>query len=121
MEPSEDTSEQPEVPSPASEDKSVAIISYLTLIGFIIAIILHGKDKTALGAYHLRQMMGLILTGIAAMIASFIPIIGLLAIFVHLGLFVLWIMGLIAAAGGEMKPVPLLGDKFQEWFKGTFE
>ncbi len=40
------------------EDKTVAIVAYLTLIGFIIAIILNGQKKTALGAFHLRQMLG---------------------------------------------------------------
>ena len=33
-------------------------------------------------------------------------------------LFVLWIMGIISAAQGETKPVPLLGRLFQDIFKG---
>jgi hypothetical protein len=38
-----------------------------------------------------------------------------------LGLFVLVVIGFIAAASGQMKPVPLLGDKYQKWFANTFE
>lgn len=112
--------------APAGEDKTVAIVSYLTIIGFIIAIVLHGSKKTKLGTYHLRQMLGLIVVSIVGWVANFIlvfiPFIGWLAgLAIWLGLLVLWLMGLIAAANGEMKPVPVLGAKFQEWFGKAFE
>jgi hypothetical protein len=32
-------------------------------------------------------------------------------------LLILWISGLINALTGKEKPVPLLGIKYQEWFK----
>lgn len=108
------------------EDKTVAILSYLTLIGFIVAIVIHGTKKTRLGSYHLRQSLGLLITGVACwvlnVVLAFIPIIGWLTIIVvWLGLFALWLMGLIAAANGQQKPVPLLGEHFQKWFGGTFD
>jgi len=34
-----------------------------------------------------------------------------------IGVFILWIIGLIGAIQGEEKKVPLLGDQFQEWFR----
>ncbi len=110
----------------ATEDKTVAILSYLTLIGFIIAIVMHGSKKTKLGTFHLRQTLGLLITVVACwvvnFILAFIPILGWIAILViWLGLFVLWLMGLIAAASGEMKPVPVLGEKYQQWFGKAFE
>ena len=50
-----------------------------------------------------------------------IPVIGWIAIpFVTLGVFILAVIGLIAAANGRMKPVPLLGEKYEKWFAGTF-
>jgi uncharacterized membrane protein len=109
-----------------TEDKTVAIVSYLTLIGFIVAIILHGNTKTRLGAYHLRQSLGLFVTGIAVWIAAFIlafiPILGWLSAFaLWIGLVVLWLLGLIAAASGQMKPVPVVGEHFQKWFATTFQ
>lgn len=114
----------PEVP--ATEDKTVAILSYLTLIGFIVAIVLHGNKKTRLGTFHLRQSLGLLITAVACwilnVILAFIPIIGWLTIIiVWLGLFALWLMGLIAAASGQTKPVPVLGEYYQKWFGSTFE
>ena len=117
------------VPPPeisTTEDKTVAIISYLTLIGFIVAVVLHGNKKTKLGAFHLRQSLGLLVTGLACWIVNvmlaFIPIIGWLAIFViWISLVVFWLMGFIAAASGQMKPVPVIGEYYQKWFGKTFE
>ena len=109
----------------ASEDKTVAILSYLTLIGFIVAVILHGNKKTALGSSHLRQALGLQITAIACWVLNvmlaFIPIIGWITIMVvWMGLFALWLMGFIAAASGQRKPVPVLGEHYQKWFANTF-
>lgn len=109
-------------PAPQEEDKTVAIVAYLTLIGFIVAIILHGSKKTKLGAYHLRQSLGLMLTVFVGGFLNIIPILGQLAFLcIILGGLVLWIIGLIAAVGGQMKPVPLLGAKYQEWFGTAFD
>jgi uncharacterized membrane protein len=112
----------PVTPVVVNEDKTVAIVGYLTLIGFIIAVVLHGQKKTRLGAYHLRQSLGLMLLWIAGGLFNIVPILGLLVWFVVLiGGFVLWVMGLIAAANGQMKPVPLLGEHFQKWFGTAFD
>ena len=109
------TSSSSAVPPPVSttEDKTVAILSYITLFGFIAAIVIHSNKKTQLGAFHLRQSLGLFLTTFLIII----PILGwLLAIFI----LVMWIMGLISAIKGEMKPVPLVGPLYQKWFGTTF-
>jgi uncharacterized membrane protein len=112
--------------SAATDDKTAAIVSYLTLIGFIVAIIIHGSKKTRLGAYHLRQSLGLMLTSIAiwvvAMICIFVPFVGwLVSLAAWLSLIVLWVIGLIAAANGQMKPVPVLGEYYQKWFGAAFD
>ena len=112
--------------SDATDDKTIAIVSYLTLIGFIVAVIMHGTKKTRLGAYHLRQSLGLMLTAIgvafAVAIMAFIPFIGWLAgMAAWIGLLILWVMGLLAAINGEQKPVPVLGVHFQKWFGNAFE
>lgn len=112
---------QPNLPPQTGEDKTVAILAYVTLLGFIVALVMHGQKKTALGAFHLRQMLGIVLLGVGSYILIFIPILGWLAMMV-IGLcnFIMWIMGLIAAVNGEMKPAPIFGGKFQEWFRNTF-
>ena len=110
----------------STEDKTIAIVSYLTLIGFIAAVVMHGSKKTALGSYHLRQSLGLMATSVAmifvGMVLAFIPIIGWIAdLALWFALIALWFMGLMSAIKGERKPVAVLGEHFQRWLSGTFE
>ncbi|MDJ1470416.1 hypothetical protein QNI19_34990 [Cytophagaceae bacterium DM2B3-1] len=102
--------------------KTIAILSYITLVGFIIALIMHSSNKTSLAAFHLRQVLLLIIIGVAVGFVAWIPILGWLVwIVTCIGLFVLWIFGLIAAVNGEEKPMPLLGAKAQEMFASAFK
>ena len=114
--------------SSGAEDRTVAILTYVTIIGFIIAIVMHGSKKTALGTYHLRQGLGLFLTAlcvwIPCMIISLIPVVNLIMVLlgpaIMIGLFVLWLMGLLAAVNGQSKPMPVMGEYYQKWFAGAF-
>ena len=96
-------------PVAVNEGKNIAIISYFTIIGLIIAFVMNNEKKNTFANYHIRQSLGLALTGFAlGMIVSFF------------GIFVImfmWIMGLINAINGIEKPVPLLGEKYLEWLK----
>lgn len=106
----------------AEEDRTVAIVGYLTIIGFIVAIVKHMTNKTRVGAFHLRQMLGLVLTGVAGGICAVVPILGWIVwIVVTLGLIVLWFLGLLSALRGDMQPVPILGEHYQQWFAGAFQ
>ena len=101
---------------PASSNAQlIAIVSYLSLIGWIIAFVLYQNDKSELAIYHLRQSLGINILGVIGWVVFWIPILGWLA---AIFLFVLWIMGLIYAAQGEAKPVPLIGNFIQDIFKG---
>lgn len=120
-----DPTDTPPAPSASTEDRTVAILTYITLIGFIIAIVMHSSKKTALGAFHLRQGLGLLVSGLAlgvgGFVLMFIPIIGWLAVMAAwLGFLVLWVMGLIAAVNGQQKPMPVVGEHYQKWFAGAF-
>jgi uncharacterized membrane protein len=109
-------------PAAGGEDKTVAVVAYLTLIGFIAAIIIHSNKKTKLGAFHLRQMLGFMLSWFAVIILLIIPIIGWILIPVfYICMIVLWIMGLIAAINGQMKPMPVVGPLYQKWFGNIFD
>lgn len=95
----------------AIDGRTIAIIAYLTLIGWIIALVLHLGNKTSLGAFHLRQMLGLMLT---ALVLSVIPGVGLI---LSLALLVFWVLGLASAIQGEQRPIPLIGDFYQQALK----
>lgn len=111
------------------EDNTVAIVSYISLLGWIIAIVLHNNKKTKLGAYHLRQTLGIFVIGIGIAIANtilmFIPYLGILFGIVFavagIGLLILWILGLISAVNGEQKPLPIIGEPIQNILKEAFE
>jgi len=129
-------SNTPETPPPAAapvkEDTTVALLAYITpiafLVGIVIAIIMHSSKKTALGAYHLRQSLGLIVTSlvlwIPCIIISMIPVVNMIMILlgpaICITLFVLWIMGLMAAINGQQKPLPVVGEHYQKWFANAF-
>lgn len=94
-----------------SDGKNVAIIAHITLIGWVIALVMNSSNKTEIGSFYIRQMLGL---GLIGLVSSWIPILNLVMWIV---LLVAWIMSLIPALNGEMKPTFLLGKQFQEWFK----
>lgn len=95
-----------------SDGKNVAIIAHITLIGWIIAIVMNGSNKTELGSFYIRQVLGIMLL---ALVLGLIPIINFFAWILP---FAMWIMSLIGSLSGEKKPVFLLGEQFQDWFKG---
>jgi uncharacterized membrane protein len=99
--------------------KTVAIISYITPIGWIIAFIMNNNDKTEFGTYHIRQSLGIFLGWfLLGIINSFLRI-SILGWIVEVALIAFCVLGLIGAIQGEKKPIPLLGDQFQEWFKSV--
>lgn len=115
------------------EDRTAAIVSYLTIIGFIVAIVIHSSKKTALGAFHLRQVLGFIVIGLVAGVAggigaavfAVIPVLGPILVFLiwaalWVGGLLLWLIGLLSAIQGKRTPVPVVGEPIQRWFANTF-
>ena len=95
------------------EGKDVAIIAHITLVGMIIALIMNSNNRTDFGSYHLRQTIGLWLTGV---IGSFIPFVNFV---IWLLILINWIVGIINAINGNEKPMPILGKQYAQWFKGV--
>lgn len=108
-----------EVDFSKSEGKNIATISYLTIIGLIIAYVMNGEKKNNFAKYHIRQSLGLALTGLALGAIGMIPVLGWIVNI--LGFFVMvymWVIGLMNAINEKQSPVPILGEKYEEWFKG---
>ncbi|WP_371372355.1 DUF4870 domain-containing protein [Thalassotalea aquiviva] len=98
-----------------ADGRTIAVICYLSIIGWVIALIMHGNNPSRLSAFHLRQMLGLILTWV---LLSFIPFIGwILALPVAL----LWLIGLFDAIKGRLYPIPILGEFYQQSFNTLIE
>lgn len=101
----------------SDDGKTVAIISYITIVGWIIALIMNNGNKTEFGSFHIRQSLGIILVAIGLAIINALIGIALLGWIIQIAILVYWILGFIGAIQGEKKPVPFLGEQFQEWFK----
>lgn len=105
------------------DSKTISWVSYLTLIGWIIAYVSYTNSsrKQQLAAFHLRQSLGLISSGIALyagfwMLVFLVPMLSFLISLIWIALVVLWVLGFIGALNGEEKPVPVAGVYFQQWF-----
>lgn len=99
-----------------NEGKTIAIISYITIIGTIVAYFMNNSKKNTFASFHIRQMIGIALLGLINQFAIS-KINGILGLVVAVLIFVLWIIGFIGAVKGEEKTIPVVGDQFQEWFK----
>ncbi|GAB3019377.1 hypothetical protein GCM10027051_25580 [Niabella terrae] len=103
--------------------KSIAIVSYITLIGWIVAYLQHKKSnpKNELASYHLGQALGviifaLVLNIVLSMIILMAPSLGGMVILVGIVPLLLLIFGIIAASNEVLKPVPLIGKFFEKKF-----
>lgn len=101
-----------------TQDKKIAIISYLTIIGCIIAMIMNSEKKYPFASFHNRQALGITLLFFAlgypvGYFDSWAITMGF-----YLCFFILWIYGFIGALQYEQREVPLLGKLFQKLFKG---
>ena len=99
------------------DDKTKSIVAHLTLIGWIIALVMNQNDKGPNTSFYLRQNLGLLLFWIFGWVIGLAHIAPLVWIWYVL-IFILWVISLISAIGGTQKAVPVVGDMFQQWFKG---
>tara|TARA_R110002072_G_scaffold260722_14_gene419325 strand:- start:5062 stop:5418 length:357 start_codon:yes stop_codon:yes gene_type:complete len=114
------STKQTETNQAADSSLSIATIAYITFIGLIIAYVMNKDKKEAFANYHIRQSLGLALTGLAIGIISLIPILGWIIYIVgFVVLIYMWVLGLMNAINKKEQPVPFLGEKFNEWFKNV--
>jgi len=88
----------------------VAILSYITLLGWIIALILNNQKKTKLGSFHLRQAL-------IPVIVLFVGTTGLIGQIIAIIAIVLIILGIVAAINKEERELPIIGKLAKDWFK----
>ena len=100
----------------ANNSKALAIITYITLIGWIIAFALNNKQKNLLVSYHQRQSLGIQLIYFStAFLISLTTLASLQVLF--LGVFILMIIGISNASNQKKKPLPMVGNYFEKWFE----
>lgn len=94
-----------------TKNKLLAAISYIWIL--CIVTILCSKDD-AFARYHANQGLVLlianIVVGVANAILAFIPFVGvIIAWALNIACFVFMILGIVNAATGKMKPLPIIG------------
>ena len=89
------------------DKKLTGIFAYIGVIFWLIAYLAGDKEGAK---FHLNQGLVLIIIGIANGVVGLIPILGSIVSWViSVALLVLAIMGIVAAAKDEEKPLPVIG------------
>lgn len=105
------------------ENKTVAAISYVTLIGWIVAYFQYknSTEKSPLVRYHLAQSLGLTICSFGLSIAigvvsRIIPSLANILSLAGLLPLILIILGVITALNEASKPLPVIGNLFENKF-----
>ncbi len=97
--------------SDAEKNKIMAIVGYIIPILFFIPLVTDAKNSP-FAKFHANQQLILLLAAIAVnIVGSILPFIGWFIIlpFGSIALIILAIIGIINAAKGEMKKLPVIG------------
>jgi uncharacterized membrane protein len=103
-------------------NKTLAILSYITIIGWVIAFIQNNdkNPKDELVTYHLKQGFGFFILAVVVNVATtiIVTIVPLLFFLNYVGLLllVLWVFAIINAVNEQKKPIPLVGPMFENQF-----
>jgi len=100
------------------EGKTLAIIGYLTIIGFIIGYFMNNEKKNEFASFHLRQSIGLWLTFFAIGIVVSTLDFSLVRLSFYIFFGVLFIYSFMTAVSGKTDPAPLVGNFYQKIFAG---
>lgn len=102
-------------------NKVLAIISYITIIGWLIAFFSRDKSQNNnLANYHLKQSLGLVIVSIIVnilltIVVSIVPSLGFLLFFGYVFL-IFMVLGIINANNEKRKPLPVIGTVFENKF-----
>lgn len=103
-------------------ENAAGAIAYLTIIPAILFLVIEPYNRMPFVRFHAFQSIGLTVVWVALWIAvtilrvalHFIPLIGLLFLFVDLaicvGMFIVWLIAIMKASKGEWYKLPFIGD-----------
>jgi len=99
------------------EGKTMAFVSYLTLIGTLIAFFLNQDKKNPFVAFHTRQALGLWLLYmlLGYFVSNFDSWMVTMSFWVFIGTLILY--GIFGALSGKITNVPFIGTFFQKFFQ----
>ncbi|AWX45976.1 hypothetical protein HME9304_03008 [Flagellimonas maritima] len=96
--------------------RTTAIISYITIVGCLIALTMNMEPKNSFARFHIRQAFGVhVMYHALAIVLTFTNIaqaaLGLYFLYLVLALY-----GFFGAINSKKQLLPLIGAYFQKWF-----
>ena len=101
-------------PSPSSgsgKNIGMAVLCYIWIL-VLIPLLTDAKNDPFV-KFHIKQGIVLLIVSIIAGAISWIPVVGWV---LGVGVFIIWLIGLVNAASGKEVPLPIIG-QFGEKFK----
>ena len=100
-----------------NEGKTTAIVSYITIIGAVVAIFMNQEKRNSFASFHIRQALGIFVTFfLLGYLISYFNSWTVTSAF-WLFFFILWVYGFLGALQGKENKIPFLGEAFQKFFK----
>lgn len=99
------------------DGSKLAVISYLTIFGIIIAFYMNNERKNPFTLFHIKQSLGLWATLIIinlSIVSNFD--VFMLRVSVYIFFITLWFYGFMGALSGKLNLVPLVGKLYQKLF-----
>lgn len=93
------------------EGKTIAIISYITFIGLIIAYLLNNSKHNAYAQFHIGQSVRIVVLALAnSLLGWVLPYsLSIITTLIGIGILVLIILGVVNAINGKTTPLPVIG------------
>ncbi|WP_028297017.1 DUF4870 domain-containing protein [Olivibacter sitiensis] len=95
--------------------KTICIISYITIIGWLIAFFQSKENRTPLVKFHLEQALGVFIFSfiwpiVLRLLFAIVPSLGIVLNPLSFVPLVFMILGIINASKEQMTPVPVIGE-----------
>ncbi len=87
------------------KNTGMAVVAYIL---FFIPLLTDAKNDPFV-KYHVKQGLVLFIAWFVVAAVSWLPMVFLFSWVLHIGLFVLFILGIMNAIGGKETPLPLIG------------
>ncbi|WP_224490376.1 DUF4870 domain-containing protein [Robertkochia flava] len=98
------------------QGKTTAIVSYLTIIGALIAIFMNQEPQNEFARFHIRQAFGLhLLYWLLGYSVGNLDM-WMLHTAYWIFFFALWFYGILGAIQQKWNSIPVVGPYFRKWF-----